>query len=290
MQALGDAVDELEEGEQEVNAHCGPKLRQHDVVGHADEAPHLRALLGPLEEQLHLPSRLVDVGGGRGRQLEVGRQEGAALAGVGVLDPDSAQRTGATLFAVRNREFEFNGLVACGGPPSEGRLGWTPRQNLVPDPLLHVHHEGKNLQNQMVDPREVQAGPVRRDYAPLHPPETRLGEHRKAQVNGGGVQGEQFAPKPEAVPRHPALAARQQLAEQPLAQFVRLLRVDQRQRRPRHRPDAEMVKPLVLRRQAGHHVAQAAPPGKLPQRHKLMSRNQLEQLGEVCVMIHLRKV
>ena len=70
-----------------------------------------------------------------------------------------------------------------------------------------------------------------------------------------------------------------------------------------------MVKPPELCRQVGRHVAQAAPPGQLPQRHRhelrlaghaaqsvplveasgqhleFVSRYQLEQLGEDCVMV-----
>ena len=57
----------------------------------------------------------------------------------------------------------------------------------------------------------------------LRPSETRPREHRKAQVNGGGVQGEQLVPKPKAVPRRPALAVRQQPAEQLLVKPMRSL-------------------------------------------------------------------
>ena len=165
MQAPGDAVGELEEGERKVDAHGDPKLRQHGVAGCADGAPHPQALLDPLEKQLHLPSGLAGLGDGRGRQLEVGCQEDAAPAGVGVLEPDSAQRMGTALPAACAREFD--GLVTGDAPPSEGRLDRVPLQHLVPDPLLHARHEEPSLQNQVVDPREVQVGPVRRDDAPL---------------------------------------------------------------------------------------------------------------------------
>ena len=97
VQAPDDLVGELEEGEKEVDAHRDPKLRQHGVSGCSDEALHLQALLDPLEEDLHLPSRLVNVGGGRGKQLEVGRRGHVALAGVGVSEPDPAQRMGRAL-------------------------------------------------------------------------------------------------------------------------------------------------------------------------------------------------
>ena len=121
----------------------------------------------------------------------------------------------------------------------------------------------------------------------LRPPEPRPEEHRKARVNGGEAQGERLAPEPEAVLGRPAPAARQQPAEQLLAQLVRLLGVDPRQRRPRHPPDAKVVKPLGLRRQVGDDVAQAAPPRQLPQgqRHELRPAGHAAQLAPLVVAL-----
>ena len=85
------AAEELHVARQQVHAHGDPQLRRHGVARRANEALHLQVLLDPLEERLHLPARLVDVRDGLRRQIEVRRQEDAALPRVRAAAADPAQ-------------------------------------------------------------------------------------------------------------------------------------------------------------------------------------------------------
>ena len=75
----------LDDGDQQVGGHGAPDLRLHCVLAGAQETLDAQVLLDPLEEQLDLPTALVQVcdrQGGRGRV--VGEEdEGAVDALVG---------------------------------------------------------------------------------------------------------------------------------------------------------------------------------------------------------------
>ena len=90
-----------------------------------------------------MPSRLVNVGDGGGRQLEVGRQEDAAPAGVRVLEPDPAHGIGTALPVALAREGD--GQVTCDALLAEGRCDRTPLENRVPDSLFHARHKENSL-------------------------------------------------------------------------------------------------------------------------------------------------
>jgi len=64
-QALSD------DGHQDVNRDRDPDLGLHGILAGAVEGLDPQVLLDPLEEQLHLPAALVDLGDGKCRKREV---------------------------------------------------------------------------------------------------------------------------------------------------------------------------------------------------------------------------
>ncbi len=71
LHALADLTDELEVGQQQVDTDGDPDLGHDGIAGSAQEALDLQILLDPLEEQLDLPARFVDLGDGAGGEFEV---------------------------------------------------------------------------------------------------------------------------------------------------------------------------------------------------------------------------
>src|SRR5258708_13258571 len=87
-----DARDELQISEEQADAERRPDLGEDGVFRGAEEALELEVLLEPLEEQLDLPARLVEVGDGLCREmLDVGEKDVFA-AGLGAGIADEAQR------------------------------------------------------------------------------------------------------------------------------------------------------------------------------------------------------
>src|ERR1700752_4943332 len=124
---------ELEVGDHQRHAQGDPDLREHSVSGGAVEAFELEVLLQELEEQLDLPTALIDGGNGAGSQVPDVGQELVALAGLGAVEGDKAQLGHASLDGFRASE--ANDLVAddaVAGARIErldvliGRVGPTP--------------------------------------------------------------------------------------------------------------------------------------------------------------------
>src|SRR6266853_546274 len=68
----------LDDGDEDVDRDGDPELGFHRVFGCPEELLDPQTLLDPLEEQLDLPSALVEGADGRGRQTElIGDEEGA---------------------------------------------------------------------------------------------------------------------------------------------------------------------------------------------------------------------
>ena len=79
-------------------------MREHGILGVADEGLDFQVLLDEAEEDLDLPAFFVDIGDGLGRQLELVGEKDIALAGGGVAASDAAQGNGAFLGLVRLAE------------------------------------------------------------------------------------------------------------------------------------------------------------------------------------------
>jgi len=61
----------LDVREQQIVAHGHPDLSQHRLGTGSEEGFNLQVLFNPFEEQLALPSGLVDISNGFGRQLQI---------------------------------------------------------------------------------------------------------------------------------------------------------------------------------------------------------------------------
>jgi len=72
-------------------------LAHHGVLGVPDEGLDLQVLLDEAEENLDLPTFLVDVGDGLGRQLKIISEKDVAFIGGGIPVGDAAQGSGASL-------------------------------------------------------------------------------------------------------------------------------------------------------------------------------------------------
>ena len=99
-QADLDLGQELDVGDQQEMYERHPDLRHHRVLAYAEEGPDLQVLLYPLEEQLYLPSPLVDCGDGRGSQPEVVGQEDVVPVRLLVVEHHAPQFPGIRLLGV----------------------------------------------------------------------------------------------------------------------------------------------------------------------------------------------
>lgn len=84
LQRRGHFVAELEVRQQQIHAHREPNLCRHGVLAGAQEGLDLEVLLDPLEEQLDLPTLLVNVRDSLCRQFEVVGDEGVFLLRLGI--------------------------------------------------------------------------------------------------------------------------------------------------------------------------------------------------------------
>lgn len=85
---------ELVEACQKVSDHGDPNLSEHGVGSRPEEPLDLQVLLDALEEQLDLPSSLVDVRDRSGSELEVVRQEDIRFACLGIDVSDAPEPAG----------------------------------------------------------------------------------------------------------------------------------------------------------------------------------------------------
>ena len=124
------------------------------------KAFHLQILLDPLEEQLHLPARLVDVRNGPRRQIKVRRQKHVVLLRLPVPVPDASQPMRALLPPLRARELDD--LIRR---HASLRIAFSRLQHAILDPPLETRHQVNSPRNQRRNPREVHVRPIRRHDA-----------------------------------------------------------------------------------------------------------------------------
>ena len=118
----------FDDGDQHIGRHRAPDLRLHRVLAGAQEFLDAQMLLDPLEEQLHLPTALVQRGNGQWRQAGIVGQKHQRLAGFRVVEADAPvaglgpQVIGIPLGDVK--AIQCNGLIANhpGGSVGFGRI------------------------------------------------------------------------------------------------------------------------------------------------------------------------
>jgi len=102
-----------------VSGDSAPDLRLHCVLAVADETFDAQMLLVPLEEQLDLPSTLVQRGNGQRGQGGVVGQEHQRLAGLRVFEADAPQLLEIVLRDVK--AIQCDALIANDACASIGR-------------------------------------------------------------------------------------------------------------------------------------------------------------------------
>ena len=80
------------------------------VLGSAIKGLDPEMLFDPLEEELYLPTTLVDLRYGKSRQREVVGEEDQPLALIGVVEPDAPEFLGITFFRIET--LQDDGLIA----------------------------------------------------------------------------------------------------------------------------------------------------------------------------------
>ena len=114
LQSLGQAKFQpkflAQDRHQHVNADGDPDLRLDRVVAGAEKVFDPQVLFDPLEEQLHPPAALVELGDGQCGQVEVIGQKDQRLAGVGVAITNPPESLGVMFDAFG--KFQPDDLVA----------------------------------------------------------------------------------------------------------------------------------------------------------------------------------
>jgi len=337
LQASTGTADELQIGQQQIDAHRDPDLGHYSVLRRTQKGLDLEVLLDPLEEQFDLPARLVDRRDGGGGQLEIVRQENVFLAGFGIAISHASQRNraGPALGAG-----QLDGLVTGQVLSS---LDSPALKHAVPGIALLSGDEENSAIIQLVIPSVVGVATIkgndrsgrqrqcatRRDIVGLAVGDrdkgrqhTRVvqsdmqfdralglaepgpGKHRKAHINGRGVERKKLVLEPETMTRGLMLTATQELEEQRFVQGPGLLFVGPRQTGAADQAHAEMIKLAGLSCEIAEQITQARAAGQLGagHRHELrptadfaqfpalmvlpgerfefMSRQQFEHLGE----------
>ena len=106
-QADFDLGQELDVGDQQEVYERDLYQRHHSVFACPKEGFYLQILLYPLEEQLDLPSPLVDCGDGRGGQPEVVGQEDIVLVRLLVVELHVPQFSGIGLLGVLKLQLHY---------------------------------------------------------------------------------------------------------------------------------------------------------------------------------------
>jgi len=81
-------------------------LCHHGILASAKKGFDFQVLLDPLEEQLHLPACLVDIGNGLGGQFEIVGQKNVVLAGLRIAVANTTQLNGAFFCGLNTSKFD----------------------------------------------------------------------------------------------------------------------------------------------------------------------------------------
>jgi hypothetical protein len=309
----------LGNGDQHVGGYGNPYLRLHGVLAGAKEHLDAQMLLDPFEEQLHLPALAVQTCNEFGAQCEVVGQKHQPFSVV-VLDHHPTQRRGIVLARIEHAQHA--GLIAQNirvGPIHRVRVA--PLELGVA--LGAGHEECLGLVND-IQPGEVQIAPVQQvkrarlegqlvqridlvglavgdvneagDVAAqieqgvqldgsLGRAKRRPGEHRQAQVDGGGI--ERVDRRIQIECEGLAGIQRTRHANQVLRKVgvnlprTRGVRVGQCVARNRLAAKPHVVQPTGLRTQVDFDIAQGFSVGQLSEGHG----KELVQTGEVFDLV-----
>ena len=143
------------DGDQHIRCDSAPDLRLHGVLAVADETLDAQVLLDPLEEQLDLPSALVQRGNGQCRQSGVVGEEHQRLAGFRVFETDASQLFGIVLGDVET--VQPDALVA---DDPGAAVGWHRVQPVRIHATLGACHEETACLMQRIQAREIQIAAI----------------------------------------------------------------------------------------------------------------------------------
>ncbi len=271
-------------------------MREHGILGVADEGLDLEVLFDPTEEDLDLPALLVDVGDGLGCQPKVVGEKDINFPGGGVPVNDAAQRFGALPGFGAGKQ---NGLV---GHQPQGDLDWPGFQHPVAGIALLpgdkedflgrevaipgiigvaqvFHHDGTLEQVQgpglphLMLPgggdghKGGQVAVVVQEGVELETrlgaPEGSPGEKRQAEAHHRGVQAVKLVFELELVTGGMGQAALIHEGEQGLEKAGRTPVIGVGKGGAGHRLDSQMVKVVKPGFQGSHPIPQAGPGGYL---------------------------
>jgi len=212
----------IETSNHEVDAHSDPDLGLHGVLGHAIKGLDPEVLLDPFKEQLDMPTTLVDAGNGYCGQFEMVGNEDQTLACFRIDEADSSEFSGVIPFALGGLQADT--LVATqaagfinrtGFADVEGHVALGPRyeecsvlmdtiesckidvstihdidaSRFENDPVKNVHIVDASVGNVHEHwDRALQIDHRMQFDCGFGLPEMRPREHRKAKVNGRGIE------------------------------------------------------------------------------------------------------
>lgn len=151
MEALGQTQFLADDCHQCVDAHGDPDLSLHRVGRFAEEAQDAQVLFDPLEEDLHRPSTLVELGHDERGQLHVIGQVHKIAARLFVEVPNPSEHIGISLPTVK--ALQPNPLI---GLNARGHVHRMRAQAGHPQVVLGADHEEGARLVQGVQAREVQ--------------------------------------------------------------------------------------------------------------------------------------
>jgi hypothetical protein len=85
LQGLFELCGELQVRQEQIGTHRHHDLRDHGVIGHADETLEFQVLLNPFKEQLHLPTLLVNLRHQARRPIKTIRDKHIILIQFGIM-------------------------------------------------------------------------------------------------------------------------------------------------------------------------------------------------------------
>ena len=142
------------DGNQHIRGDGAPDLRLH-VLAVADETLDAQMLLDPLEEQLDLPTALVQRGNGQCGQGGIVGEEHQRLAGFRVFEPDASQLLGIVLGDVET--VQPDALVA---DDAGAAVGWHRVQSVRIHATLGAGHEECSGLMQRIQACEIQIAAI----------------------------------------------------------------------------------------------------------------------------------
>ena len=173
MESAGELDLFVKDGHHEVNGHCNPDLGFHRIGARTEVVFDTEVAFDPLEEELDLPTALVELGHGERRDLQVVGEEDKMLGRLCIEVAHSAQRVrevgccfekrrtpnliaeNALQAIPRHRVMTGKAKIALGPRDEEGaRLNDTSKSCKIHVAAIH-HIEGSRFEEQVVEPVNI---------------------------------------------------------------------------------------------------------------------------------------